>query len=154
MVTGTEGLDKDSNRKKFPAVYRRFNAIARISWLEEADIRAFFRAFLSEFVPTMTVPEWRQWEDMFLDGSAPAPCVSPWKSRHISLDMLKQFLRQQVTTAAVNGLGTELTCKNKPGAEAGTFQVNRSALVDFRDLICNMEKAESFLRSFAPICQT
>jgi len=138
-------------------VYRRFNQIARMGWLDEADIRLYFRSFLREFVPSLSGDEWGRWEDRFMgmqletEGSSSR---SPWISRPISLDMLKQFLMQQVSEAAVAGFGIASPKKKTPGSDDSCFQVKASAQEEFRDLMCNQEAAEAFLTRYAPVWRT
>merc|ERR1711862_280487 len=93
--------------------------------------------------------EWRQWENSFVgDGVADG---SPWITRPISLDMLKQFLMRQVTEAAVAGFGIPPVRKRKVGSEERVFQVMPSARMSFHDLVCDRVAAEEFLALYAPV---
>ena len=48
---------------------------------------------------------------------------SPWTSRPVSLDMLKQFLRRQVTEAAVNELGMPPAQGKNAAKDGNSFKV-------------------------------
>ena len=150
VVTGTEELGLVRYREEFGALYRRFNEIARISWLEEADIRVYFHSFLRDFVPAMGADEWVKWEEQFM-GRGSTSGTSPWISRPVSLDMLKQFLMRQVTQAAVAGHGLPPTRKKKVGDDGHSFRVKPAACKHFCDLVCNQKAAADFLKFYAPV---
>ena len=83
---------------------------------------------------------------------------SPWASRPVSVDMLKQFLTRQVTEAAVRGLGIETDRSTLSGAGdvvvVPAFRVARGQQEAFRDLACDYESAARFLADYAPVWES
>jgi hypothetical protein len=150
VVTGMEELGLDHYQEKFSAVYRRFTHKARIDWLGKADIRVYFRAFLREFVPANSSEEWCQWEDMFVGHGGTSSGSNHWTSRPVSLDMLKQFLMNQVTKAAVAGMGRAARGKTERVGDK-SFLVDPASRAQFRDLVCNQDAAGDFLARYAPV---
>ena len=153
ILSGTEELGKDDYRQKFKALYRRFNRIMKISWLEEGDIRQYFQNFLRNFV-TLPDEEWTSWEEEFVK------LPSPWRSGDfpISVDMIKQFLERQVTEAAVAGVIVKTTRPSACGLNIAaaaineddvSFNVQPGMTEQLRRIVCDFQAARVFLHGYA-----
>lgn len=145
VLTGTSEIVNEAVKRQLPAVFRRVHREAHLSWMGAQDIRYFFRQFLLRFVPANTLRDWAHCEDLFMDESG------PWGgTRHISVDMLKQYLMHQITEASCMGLGVDK--ESLVGIGAG-FQVLPERLAQFFNLVCDWKKAGLFLDSYAPVTQ-
>ena len=154
ILSGTEELGNDAYRQEFRALYRRFNRTITINWLSEDDIRKYFREFLRKFA-TLHNEEWASWEDRFVKRPD-----SPWVSRPVSVDMIKQFLTRQVTEAAVadvivkatrpaaGGLNIAATAINEDDV---TFNVQPGMVEQLCTFVCDHEAAKVFLHEYAPV---
>ena len=139
IVCGTTELTSEpsTNQAKLTAVYRRIVCKAELTWLTTSDKRLYFRNFLRRFLPEASSADWEIWEDQFLQSS------SPWLSRNISIDMLKQFLMSQITEASVHGIGTSGSAKD--------FRVPAESRNAFFRLICDSQCATMFLDAYASV---
>ena len=153
ILSGTEELNEDACRLEFRALYRRFNRTITISWLAEDDIRKYFREFLPTFA-TLSDETWASWEDVFV--SRP---TSPWVSRPVSVDMIKQFLTRQVTEAAVKEVIGKTTRSAASGLNVAatvideddvTFYVKPGKNEELCRFVCNHDAAKAFLREYEP----
>jgi len=154
ILSGTEELSDDAYRQQFRALYRRFNRTITISWLSEDDIRKYFREFLRKFA-TLHIEEWACWEDRFVKQPD-----SPWVSRPVSVDMIKQFLTRQVTEAAVANVIVKTTRPAASGLNIAvaaineddvTFNVHPGMAEQLCNLVCDYEAATAFLHEYAPV---
>ena len=101
---------------------------------------------------------WASWEDMFVNLPS-----SPWVTRPVSVDMIKQFLTRQVTEAAVkevigktirpaaSGLNVAATVIDEDDV---TFYVKPGKKEELCRFVCDHEAAKAFLREYAPVCQS
>jgi hypothetical protein len=138
-----------TGRKSICPLYPKVAGAVRRPWTPE-DIRVYFRAFLREFVPANSSEEWCQWEDMFVGHGGTSSGSNHWTSRPVSLDMLKQFLMNQVTKAAVAGMGRAARGKTERVGDK-SFLVDPASRAQFRDLVCNQDAAGDFLARYAPV---
>ena len=92
VLTGTSEITDQLTSKGLPALFRRINCRAELTWMADCDKRAYFKRFLKPFVTGCSEEDWIFWENAFLsDGS-------PWASHtQITVDMLKQYLMQALT---------------------------------------------------------
>ena len=90
--------------------------------------------------------EWSHWENVFVNFPE-----SPWSSRHVSVDMLKQFFMGQVTQAVMNEIVLQRTCVASSNVREDVFiwETKPDKISDFFELICNYEVARSFLDNYA-----
>jgi len=146
VLTGTVETADEQARNALPAVFRRIHCVAELSWMSEEDVRCFFRKFLARFVLGMPGEEWRHWEDKFFSRAG------PWATRSISVDMLKQYLMQQITESSCRSLGgfTSTTGASQR-AVADDFRVHHECRTAFFALICDHNMAALFLDDYAPV---
>lgn len=143
ILTGTQDIVAGTLKNKFPAVYRRIHRTGELSWMSEYDICCYFRKFIERFVTGLTDADWAHRKSQFMDGS----CWSTQKN--ISIDMLKQFLMQQITESHCENFGGFLD--DRAGFDARAFQVTPEHLDSFFDLVCHKDTAADFLRMYAPV---
>ena len=141
VVSGTSEISSADMQQKLPAVYRRIHCMAELSWLTKNDIRTYFRKFLLQFLPGVSEENWDMWQTRFVS-------ISPWSAdRHISIDMLQQYLMSRITDANVSGI-----VQNASGSAASqSFQVPTERQCDFFHLVCDSDKALEFLNAYAPV---
>jgi hypothetical protein len=144
ILTGTGHIAEDYVKCKLPAVFRRINCIAELTWMSRDDIGCYFKQFLARFIPPgCSVGEWSQWEALFLEGNC-------WSGRRpISIDMLKQFLMHQITESSCRGHGDLVDAG--AGSDSAVFQVSPEQRPAFFTLVCNAQAAQSFLDCYAPV---
>ena len=96
VLTGTSDVACEAHRRTYPALFRRFQFQIKLGYLTLDDAGKFFRSFLAEFVDN-SENEWQVWEAQF--------CTSLLKHgpKHISIDMIKQFLMRRITEACASG---------------------------------------------------
>ena len=91
--------------------------------------------------------EWRRWEDRFLSRD------SPWTTKPISVDMLKQYLMQQITESSCLNFGDfTVTVGASQMVDQQDFRVTRESQSAFFDLVCDHTMATQFLATYAPVC--
>ena len=141
IVSGTSEITSANLKQKLPAVYRRIHCTAELSWLTKDDIRTYFRKFLLQFLPCVSKEDWEMWQTKFVS-------VSPWSAdRHISIDMLQQYLMSSITDANVSGI-----VQNASGSAASqSFQIPTERQCVFFDHVCDSTKALQFLNAYAPV---
>jgi len=147
VLTGTVETSNEKARKALPAVFRRISVEAELTWMSPQDKKLFFRNFLTRFVHEMPDDEWTRWEKEFLSQD------SPWTTKSISVDMLKQYLMHQITESSCLNLG-EFTF-TVGAAQVGLqqdFRVTRAGQSSFFNLVCNHKAATEFLANYAPVC--
>lgn len=132
ILTGTGAAGEgeqlaDTLKRDFPAVYRRIHCQTELPCMSPADICSYFEHFLRDFVPQLESQEWNQRAVQFLSGS----CWS--EEKHISLDMLKQYLMNRITKS-----------KRVPR------QVGQEQLDAFFSVLCDKDAARAFLNLYAP----
>ena len=138
IVSGTEDIEETA-RVNLPAVYRRIHRSVCLTWMEQIDIRSFFKNFLSSFVPDLSENDWVLYQNMFLEDS-------PWSgSRPISVDMLKQYLIKRISKASDRGIG-----EFKKGI-VDAFRVSVHQRTEFFAIVCDVHSAKSFLDAYAPV---
>ncbi|CAK9082912.1 unnamed protein product [Durusdinium trenchii] len=99
IITGTSEIVADCVKRRLPAVFRRIHSTAELGWMNPEDIGQYFRRFLCGFIPSCTAEEWESWQRTFLE-------VESWSgSRHVSIDMLQQYLMHQITECSCLGYG-------------------------------------------------
>merc|ERR1711920_85027 len=112
------------------------------------DVRRYFREFLRKFV-TLHADGWACWEDTFVKQPE-----SPWISRPVSVDMIKQFLTRQVTEAAVADVIVKTTRPASSGLTIAaaavseddvTFNVQPGMAEQLCNLVCDYQAANVFL---------
>ena len=141
IVSGTSEITSEKMQRALSAVYRRIHCNAELTWMNERDVRLYFRNFLLKFLDGATPTDWDSWEDEFVRDS-------PWiNSRPITIDMMKQFLMSRITESSVRGIGkfASGTLKN--------FHVPSERRNEFLDLIFDSQSAISFLDAYAPVVQ-
>ena len=174
VLSGTSDIRTNETQKCLPAVFRRIHCVGELSWMTKQDMRCYFRQFLLRFVPGCSSEEWFRWENVFLrhDG--------PWvEGRSISVDMLKQFLMHMITDISCSGFGDFNSTADTSGGAApavpiaaaagavasavsvanpvgivacgGEFEVSAERRENFFTLICDRQRAECFLKAYAPI---
>jgi len=115
VLTGTGDIVDEHVKRRLPAVFRRMHREAHLSWMSVHDVARFFNQFFKRFLPDCSLPEWAQWEQVFLDKAG------PWAgSRPISVDMVKQFFMRQITEASCMGLG-DFVLAGQPGVKEFWF---------------------------------
>ncbi|MBM4179765.1 MAG: hypothetical protein FJ211_10625 [Ignavibacteria bacterium] len=148
VLTGTLDTAIGQAREKWPAVFRRIHWAAELGWMSHAEVGCFFRKFLARFVLGMPSEEWGIWEAEFLRPAG------PWAARNISVDMLKQYLMQQITESSCRSWGgfTSTTGASQRAA-ADDFRVHHECRAAFFALICDHNMAALFLNDYAPVSQ-
>ena len=144
ILTGSGGIASDYVKGKLPAVFRRIDIIVELTWMSIDDIRVYFKEFLARFIPGCTVEEWSRCEAIFLQGD----CWSG-RSGSISIDMLKQFLMHQITESSCRGHG--VLVDGGASMDSALFQVIPEHRSSFFSLVCDVQAAQSFLNSYAPV---
>ena len=92
VLTGTSEITTLLTSEKLPALFRRINCRAELTWMADCDKRAYFKSFLKRFVTQCNEGDWTYWENVFLSQG------SPWAAHTaITVDMLKQYLMQALT---------------------------------------------------------
>ena len=88
---------------------------------------------------------------------------SPWISRSVSVDMIKQFLTRQVTEAAVADVIVKTTQPSSCGLNIAaaaineddvSFDVQPGRTEHLRNLVCDSQAAHAFLQEYAPVLQS
>lgn len=143
ILTGTGKLLADTVLRQYPAVHRRIQCTAELSWMTKEDIARFFRNFLQRFVPGLTDPEWVRREVQFV-------ACRCWSGKwNISVDMLKQYLMRTITQSSYDKLGELIEDRAAPGVTL--FQVIPEHLEAFFKLVLDEGSAVAFLETYAPV---
>ena len=143
ILTGTSEIVSQKMKDKFPAVYRRILNEGELSWMSQANIGDYFRNFLEDFVPKLDNDKWNEKTVQFMS----CPCWSG--GQNVSIDILKQFLMNQITESNFRGLGHFVD--GGAGSDVPVFQVSPANLDAFFDLVCDSVSANDFLRRYAPV---
>jgi len=144
VLTGTDKLKTEEVQRFFPAVFRRIHRIAQLGYMSDQDVRCFFRQFLVRFVPSCSQAEWTRWEGMFM------ACSGPWAgARSITVDMLKQFLMQQITEASCLEIGAFKASVLPGQVDSTDFQISTDKHDEFFNLICCRVRTQDFFANYA-----
>jgi hypothetical protein len=143
ILTGTSEIVSQKMKDKFPAVYRRMLMEGKLSWMSKGDIGDYFRKFLEDFVPKLDDDRWNGKTVQFM------LCRRWSRGQNVSIDILKQFLMNQIKESNFRGLGhfVDVTA----GSDVPVFQVSPANLDAFFDLVCDSVSANDFLRRYAPV---
>jgi hypothetical protein len=143
ILTGTGQSLAETLLKMYPAVHRRIQCTAELTYMSKEDIGRFFREFLERFVPGVTDPEWVSSVEQFV-------ACRCWSGEwDISIDMLKQYLMRTITQSNYSGLGELID----DGAASGAalFQVIPRHREAFFKLVFDEDSAEIFLKTYASV---
>ena len=134
-------MDEDV-KQRLPAVFRRMHREAHLSWMSVQGVARFFRQLLLRFLPGCSPLDWEHSEQEFLNEAA------PWRTRPISVDMVKQFPMRQITEATCLGPGCFVP-SGQPGM--AEFRVHALRYSGSFALVCNAESANSFPDAYSPV---
>ena len=146
VLTGTAETANDEARRALPAVFRRISYEAELTWMSRQEMLSFFRRFLTRFVHEMSDDEWERWEEEFLSEE------SPWTTKLISVDMLKQYLMHQITESSCRNFGdyTDTVGASRTVAQQD-FRFSREYQTAFSGLTCDHTMANHFLANYPPV---
>ena len=107
----------------------------------------FFLKFLTRFVHEMPGDDWKRWEDRLLSRD------SPWTTKPISVDMLKQYLMQQITESRYRNFGDFMVTVGAPQmVDQQDFRLTCESQSAFFNLACDYTMATQFLANYVPVC--
>ena len=108
VVSGTQELVRTMGGPAFASVFRRIAVTTSLGALSVEDVQAFFCNFIRDFVPGCLVEELQKWSAQFIREG------SPWGRGRVSIDMVKQFLMQQISSFRAHCLSDQVLGPNVP----------------------------------------
>ena len=124
----------------YAAVFRRISiAPTVLDWLSTEDLQHFFCRFVLDFVPDCPEDELRGRAKQFVSNP------NTWGCGKISIDMVKQFLMQRISTFGAAELSEDSI---RPGS---AFRVPLQGRTGFFDHLCQEDPAALHLKSYPPV---
>lgn len=136
ILSGTQELAESMKDPAFSAAFRRISiAPIVLDWLSTEDLHTFFMHFVLDFVPGCLEEDLQHYAKQFTSSNT-------WGSGTISIDMVKQFLMQRISTFRAAELSDDSFGPDQP------FIVPSSLRKSFFDHLCAEEPAQQHLKSY------
>ena len=143
VLTGTSEITSQLTSTRLPALFRRINCRAELTWMSDCDKRAYFKHFLKRFVTDGTEEQWIAWQNSFLSDD------SPWALHtKITVDMLKQYLMQALTDSICRD-DSQVCPLDVCGGGEGLQMTEPLRSIFFRK-VSDQERATNFLGFYTP----
>ena len=113
--------------------------IAQLSWLQVEDTRAFFVSFLKNFVPSSSSEDLSKHAIHFTRGDA----IWYGSQMHISIDVIKQFLMQRISSFRARFLSQVILAPDVP------FNIPTAKYTEFFAWVSDARAAEEYLLAYA-----
>ena len=108
VVSGTQELVRTMADPAFASVFRRIAVTTSLGALSVEDVQAFFCNFIRDFVPGCSVEELQKWSAHFIREGG------PWGWGRVSIDMVKQYIMQQISSFRAHCLSDQVPGPNVP----------------------------------------
>ena len=140
ILSGTQELAGTKDDPTFAAVFRRISiAPTVLEWFSTEDLQNFFCRLVLDFVPDCPEDELRDRANQL------ARTPSTWGCGRISIDMVKQFLMQRISSFGAVKFSEDSI---RPGS---AFRVPLQERKDFFDNLCEEDPAALHLKSYPPV---
>jgi len=135
VLSGTSELGETMRNPAFAAVFRRISIAPTIlDWLSTEDLQTFFVNFIVAFVPDCDKSELRSCSVNFVQG--------PWVSGVISIDMVKQYLMNRISSFRADELAEQSV------GQDGPFVVRRDKQSCFFQYLCQLNPANKHISAY------
>ena len=136
ILSGTQELAQTMRNARFAAVFRRVAVTTTLSSLSTQDLHRFFCHFISEFVPGCPQGTLQKWAELFTSDD------SVWGSSTVTIDMVKQFLMQRISSFRARYFLDQISALDSP------FLVPNYSWDDFAKHLADCKSAEEFLAGY------